>query len=466
MPPDASNGSSQRIDGWDLIEQIGSGGNAVVWRAKRGNGEAVALKILKDPRRNPERYERFRIEVDTLRMLTGTTGVLPLLDASVPASPSGATKAWMAMPLATPIQTALAQRPGLDTVAEAIGAIADTLAELQRTRGLYHRDIKPLNLYLWNGTWSIGDFGLVALPDKAELTAPGTLLGPKYYLAPELLNRPAESDPAAADVYAMAKTLWVLATGQNYPMPGFLSRDHEAFRISSYVSGEQVYLLDALVERSTGPEPKHRPTMRQFADELRAWVESSRHPAPVLSNLADLRTRIAPVIRRHVAGRDRRATDAEHLGAAILDVETRVGPIVASLEDVCGLSVDRRQKKLISNLPDIYDALGKFPHVAYDGASYFVRSPTADFTNAGSGIALQGGLILVQGHDGRALVAAGYGVTRRGFYEWRPVWSDLRFVPFNSAQELVALQELVAGLGEHLAAAISAFAEELDQHIP
>jgi hypothetical protein len=41
-----------------------------------------------------------------------------------------------------------------------------------------HRDIKPGNLYELDGTWLIGDFGLIAVPEAKGLTVEAARSGP------------------------------------------------------------------------------------------------------------------------------------------------------------------------------------------------------------------------------------------------------------------------------------------------
>ena len=63
------------------------------------------------------------------------------------------------MPVATGISDALGRQPSLTSVVEAIAMIAEALASLAAD-GISHRDIKPWNLYQFEGQWKIGDFGL------------------------------------------------------------------------------------------------------------------------------------------------------------------------------------------------------------------------------------------------------------------------------------------------------------------
>src|SRR5919197_3124805 len=142
-------------------------------------------------------------EIEFHRSLGVFPGVLPLLDAHLPERPSTADRAWLSMPVAKPIAVALADAP-LETIVAAFAEIAATPPRLAK-RGVGHRDVKPGNLYEFGGQWLIGDFGLVAAPDLAELTRSGRALGPAHYTAYEMILDPATADPLRADVYSFGR---------------------------------------------------------------------------------------------------------------------------------------------------------------------------------------------------------------------------------------------------------------------
>ena len=123
------------------------------------------------------------------------------------------------MPVVTPIADAL-REAALEEVVAALAEIASTLARLRADHNVAHRDLKPGNLYFSEDKWLVGDFGLIALPNVAELTRNSRRLGPAHYTAYELILDPAGADPFPADVYSLGKTLWVLATGLGFPPEG------------------------------------------------------------------------------------------------------------------------------------------------------------------------------------------------------------------------------------------------------
>ena len=128
---------------FELLEYIGGGGNADVYRAGDGENE-LALKVLRNRRVASEPYARFRREIEVLGTLGERPGILPLLDHDLPETLRRGQRAWLTMPLAKRIDDALVDAELMEIVG-AIAAIAKTLAELQASSGLAHRDLKPQN---------------------------------------------------------------------------------------------------------------------------------------------------------------------------------------------------------------------------------------------------------------------------------------------------------------------------------
>jgi hypothetical protein len=257
-----------KLGPWTLVSKLGSGGNGQVWLATRSDGATAALKVL--ARVGGDRWQRFSDEVEVMRQLGDEPGVLPLIDAHIPAAGSRA-KAWLATPRATPAAEALADA-SLAEVVDAAREYAGTLARLA-TRGIHHRDIKPDNLFALDGAWVLGDFGLAAYPGKEPLTTNARKLGPLYFIAPEMLRVPDSADAERADVYSLAKTLWVLAAGQRYPPEGQIRVDAAAYDLSQWVSGDGVLALGLILEQATSIRPDDRFTLAEFAEQLERWAQ-------------------------------------------------------------------------------------------------------------------------------------------------------------------------------------------------
>ena len=181
------------LGAWTLQHRLGWGGNGEVWAAENAGGNQVAIKLLMKTK--TVAYTRFRQEVAVLKLLAGIDGILPILDSDLPLDPD-AQRPWYAMPIATPLLQAIADketRERLRFIAEA----AETMAQLH-ARNIFHRDIKPANLLSFGGKCHIGDFGLVDYPDKTDLTAPMADLGPRWTMAPEVRRKHNKADSAPA----------------------------------------------------------------------------------------------------------------------------------------------------------------------------------------------------------------------------------------------------------------------------
>jgi hypothetical protein len=465
----------QRIGPWKLVATLGRGGNAEVWRADRNDGVNAALKILYNTNPHQEPYKRFRAEVKVVESLRAQPGILPLIDSHIPERPTHQSPAWLAMPVAVPILKALGREPTLETVVEAVATISETLAALAG-RYVFHRDIKPGNLYRYGESWVIGDFGLASYPDKEALTAKGKKLGPLFFLADEMIANPVEADPAPADVFALAKTLWVLATGQNFPPQGEQRTDVPPLTISGNVAHPRAYLLDSLIERATSHIPERRPTMNEVAAELRAWLAPPVETT-IPRDLAALAARVTAVVqplgRGEQAKEQRRALLSEQGSRIMRSLEQKIGPLADELARVVpGAGLSRGTIPLAACKPR-----GHNDAVVREGCCA-VAEVQAVRVKLWSGMGIE-----LPSDDDRLYIAAAHvirpavserdadipppyqaplHVIRIRSFEYRVVWWDHRWVPLNSAQQEQAIDLLFDGLVRHFPYALQWFTGTLE----
>ena len=304
--------ATQKIGPWTLGKPLGTGGNGRVFRVRSDAGTTGAMKrMIHAP--SAKSLRRLTDEVEAMRKCVGIPGVIPILDAHVPAK-VGDSEPWIVMAEAEKLQAALGPNQPLRAVVTVVRDIATTLRDMH-ARGVSHRDIKPDNLFRCDGRWTVGDFGLADFEGKVAETAKGERIGPLLYIAPEMLNDPITSDGAKADVFSLAKVLWVLAAGQKYPLPGAYEPNVDAFRIGSYLIEERTDSLDRLIVASTSFDPVQRPTMAQIADELDAWLTPPPAAPTAISvdfgryaaKLAVQKARNEAAERREVAANEARA---------------------------------------------------------------------------------------------------------------------------------------------------------------
>ena len=150
--------------------------------------------------------------------------------------------------------------------AEALRLVAQLCDGLEdaHKHNIFHRDVKPKNVLLWNreGTL-IGylcDFG-IAVDEAQGLTKTGTLVGSPEYMAPERhLGQPAD---ARGDIYSMGCVLWACLTGAppfsgtDYQvMDAHLNRALPPLRLSGVGATRE---LETLLDRMLDKDPERRP---------------------------------------------------------------------------------------------------------------------------------------------------------------------------------------------------------------
>ena len=282
-----------RIGTWTLMADSKTGrwlkGPPVeVWWATDGTGREGVLKYCADPvafakpKKPSYHRKRFFLEVAKMKALRGVPGVLPVLDID----PTPAAE-WFVTQRATLLADHFGSSPALWDVVEAIAQIASTLADLNQVHDITHRDIKPDNLFWLNGKPLVGDFGIAHHQDSAGLTDVGRKMGPWGYIAPEALNNDDVRDWGPADVHALAKCLWKFAKGDAYPQQGPLYVFEDANNLY-WEGGKPALQLARLLEASTSLRTRERPTMRDFRDELRCWLNdhhASTTASPARTNL-------------------------------------------------------------------------------------------------------------------------------------------------------------------------------------
>jgi serine/threonine protein kinase len=447
---------TRTIGPWSLGDKLGRGGNATVWMATRSTfPEPVALKVIASTKTGKEQYRRFVREIEFLRSLSDASGVLPLLDAYLPAEPSKDDRPWLAMPIATPIAEALAD-VDLETIVAALAQVAETLARLAAEHEVAHRDVKPSNLYELDGQWLVGDFGLVAVPDKEELTRTGKALGPAHYTAYEMILDAAKADPFPADVYSFGKTLWVLATEQAFPPEGYQLAGTRQFSITDFRPHPHAAALDELVERTTQLHPEERPSMAEVARDLRAWTQL--RSTPIAIDLGNRRQRLREALASELTEADVLSQRKEQAMSAVRRMHELFTPLNAALKDAhphaqIDVSPDRLTQNMLSTASTLRSDEIVF---TFQRLSQITTGPDA-FPFA---LRLGRGLELTRDGDliFRSYIDVSHTKTTGSEFHWR---SEERRAPVGSVQADVMLQEGIEETASKLTEGIDAFIEFL-----
>jgi serine/threonine protein kinase len=266
-----------RIKGYEVIEKIGQGGMATVYKAScTSTGKVVAIKVLSEEMAaKPVLRKRFEQEIRAASQLEHPNIVATLDHGESDAGPYLVMEYVKGESLGERIERAGPLNP-----VEAVRLITQVARALEyaHQQGVIHRDVKPDNILVTpDGQARLVDFG----------TRPGTGLGTPNFIAPEQLTH-AKAIDARCDVYGLGATLYTAVTGR---LP-FAART--LLQILKLKSNNELILprqltpsvsecLERTICRAMHPDRGQRPaSCAEFLDELteRAGISSASLSLP------------------------------------------------------------------------------------------------------------------------------------------------------------------------------------------
>ncbi len=220
----------RQIPGYKIIERIGSGAMATVFKAKQISlDRMVAIKVL--PKRlseNREYVERFYKEGQAAAKLNHPN----IVQAFDVGEANGYHYFVMEYVEGHSLYDELvtgkvfSEEEGLRVIIQIARAL-----EHAHSQGLIHRDVKPKNIMMTEDrTAKLADMGLarVASDDEAARAEAGRAYGTPYYISPEQIRGEVDID-FRADIYSLGATLYHLVTGRvpfEAPTPAAVMHKH------------------------------------------------------------------------------------------------------------------------------------------------------------------------------------------------------------------------------------------------
>lgn len=210
----------QRLNHFELLEQIGGGGMGAVFRAVDDRlGRTVAVKVVPFAEGDPDLQRRFRNEAQSAAKLDH-----PLIARVFEVGNDGP---WYYIVFeyidGRNIRDIVTQNGplSLDDAVFYTAQVAEAIGHASR-RGIVHRDIKPSNVVVTEeGSIKLVDMGLARSENfdtSEDMTASGVTLGTFDYISPEQAHDPRLAD-IRSDLYSLGCTFYYMLTGSP-PFPG------------------------------------------------------------------------------------------------------------------------------------------------------------------------------------------------------------------------------------------------------
>jgi predicted Ser/Thr protein kinase len=204
----------QDIGGYRVIEAIGAGGMASVFKAYDARFDRfVALKILPEHMaEDPTYLARFEQEAKIIARLEHPN-ILPVYGYGQDRKITYLAMRYLRGGTLKDLLISAGHALPLADATRLITQIADAL-DYAHSQNIVHRDIKPSNILIDSaGDAYLMDFGIArVLEGTAHLTATGSALGTPAYMSPEQgLGRGVDH---RADIYSLGVILYEMATGR------------------------------------------------------------------------------------------------------------------------------------------------------------------------------------------------------------------------------------------------------------
>jgi eukaryotic-like serine/threonine-protein kinase len=273
---------------YHILEQLGEGGMAVVYKAYDTRLETdIAVKVIRTENLAPSVLERalkrFEREAKTLAKLTHPN-IVKVMDFGehngkpylvMPFLPGGALKKRLGKPIEWQESIRL------------LLPISRALDYAHRS-SMIHRDVKPSNILITaDGEPMLTDFGIAKvldLEETADLTGTGMGIGTPEYMAPEQWT--GQTTPKS-DLYSLGVVLYEMITGRKpytaeTPAAILLKQSAEPLpRPSGFVNDlpdkVEKTLLNAL---AYNPKERYK-SMGEFSKALESNLKLTASPVPV-----------------------------------------------------------------------------------------------------------------------------------------------------------------------------------------
>jgi len=269
--------------GFSLSRLVAVSGMGLLFEARdSASGELVAFKILRPDRATEANVARAVEEAKSLSSIHHENVVRILSTGRMKNGESFLVMSYVSGPTATQLGKA-----GRLHIPEALKIGSDTCAALQAVhdRGMVHRDVKPSNIMIEEGTYRtvLIDFSLALTEAGGLASAPaGTII----FCAPEQVQpqTPEEAMRPEVDVYGLGGTLYYMLVG-SHPFRGTSTLEIQQRKlegplpsVNEKLKARAIPELDEIVHACLQSHPDQRPSIV----EVKRQIDKARgrYPPP------------------------------------------------------------------------------------------------------------------------------------------------------------------------------------------
>lgn len=289
------------IEGYDILEHLPRGGQAVVYKAlQKATKRNVAVKVLlQGPHRSPQAQYRFEREVDLAASLKHPN-IVTIHDSGISHGQYYYVMEYIqGQTLEKHVESKnLSPRQIMTLFNKVCSAVA-----YAHQRGVMHRDLKPGNILVDDdGEPHILDFGLAKLVDGSEqneqtvmTSIAGQVIGTLAFMSPEQAAGQTDEIDIRTDVYSIGMILYKIMTGEfPYDITGAMLatlqniQQEEPVRPSSItrINSE----IEAIILKSLEKEPERRyQSAAEMQQDIRGWLQGMPISARANNSLYMLR---------------------------------------------------------------------------------------------------------------------------------------------------------------------------------
>lgn len=287
---------------YELIEKVGGGGMAVVYKAKDlFLNRTVAVKILRPEFSSDEDFvHRFRREAQAAASLSHAN-IVSIYDVGVEDNIHFIVMEYIDGPT---LKEYIARKGALP-VEEAVDItiqIARALDHAHRNN-IIHRDIKPHNILIGpDRQIKVTDFGIARAATSSTITMTGSIMGSVHYFSPEQA-RGAVTD-VKSDIYSLGVVLYEMITGKlpfsgDSPVSIALKHLQDSFVPPRKINPAIPQSVENIIFRSLAKNQAQRySSARELIQDLSTCLDDNRwEEKPWEADEDDQDTKVVPIIR-------------------------------------------------------------------------------------------------------------------------------------------------------------------------